>query len=132
MESPEPERAGAPDAGRTGPSLPDRLRTVRNDLAPAEARVVATLLDDYPMVGLQAVARFAAAAGVSAPTVLRVLAKLGFSGYPEFREALRREADDDLVVAAAMCAWQAAREAPGPRGSASVARSGDVNPLEAM
>jgi DNA-binding MurR/RpiR family transcriptional regulator len=97
VSSPEPERAGAPDAGtRTGPSLPDRLRTVRNDLAPAEARVVATLLDDYPMVGLQSVARFAAAAGVSAPTVLRVLGKLGFSGYPEFREALRREASERL------------------------------------
>jgi DNA-binding MurR/RpiR family transcriptional regulator len=83
-----------PDDG--GPSLPDRLRTVRNDLAPAEQRVVATLLDDYPMAGLQSVARFAAAAGVSAPTVLRVLGKLGFSGYPQFREALRREASERL------------------------------------
>jgi DNA-binding MurR/RpiR family transcriptional regulator len=95
VESPEPEPPGA-EPPRQGPSLPDRLRTVRNDLAPAEQRVVATLLDDYPMVGLQSIARFAAAAGVSAPTVLRVLGKLGFRGYPEFREALRREASERL------------------------------------
>lgn len=103
---PAPE---VPDDGRSGPSLPERLRTVRNVLAPAEQRVVATLLDDYPMVGLQSIARFAAAAGVSAPTVLRVLAKLGFSGYPQFREALRREASERLFSSADVY--------PGPSGT---------------
>jgi DNA-binding MurR/RpiR family transcriptional regulator len=106
VSSPDPE----PTAG-AGPSLADRLRTVRNDLAPAEARVVATLLDDYPMAGLQSVARFAAAAGVSAPTVLRVLGKLGFSGYPEFREALRREASERLFSSVEVYPGPAATDA---------------------
>jgi Helix-turn-helix domain, rpiR family/Glutamine synthetase, catalytic domain len=64
----------------------ERIRRVRSDLAPAERRVVEALLADYPMAGLGSVSRLARAAGVSARTVLRLLAKLGFSGYPDFRE----------------------------------------------
>jgi DNA-binding MurR/RpiR family transcriptional regulator len=74
-----------------GPGVSERIRRVRNDLAPAEGRVVEALLADYPMAGLGSVSRLARAAGVSAPTVLRLLTKLGFSGYPQFREVLREE-----------------------------------------
>jgi DNA-binding MurR/RpiR family transcriptional regulator len=112
VSSPGPAPEVPDDGGRSGPSLPDRLRTVRNDLAPAEQRVVATLLDDYPMAGLQSVARFAAAAGVSAPTVLRVLTKLGFNGYPQFREALRREASERLFSSADVYPGPTGAEAP--------------------
>ena len=71
--------------------ISERVRRVRNELAPAEARVVEALLRDYPLTGLGSVGDLAAAAGVSAPTVLRLVAKLGFGGYPEFREHLRGE-----------------------------------------
>ena len=71
--------------------ISERVRRVRNELAPAETRVVEALLHDYPMSGLGSVGDLAAAAGVSAPTVLRLVAKLGFGGYPEFREHLRGE-----------------------------------------
>ena len=75
--------------GMTG--ISERVRRVRNELAPAETRVVEALLHDYPMAGLGSVGDLAATAGVSAPTVLRLVAKLGFGGYPEFREHLRGE-----------------------------------------
>jgi DNA-binding MurR/RpiR family transcriptional regulator len=71
--------------------ISERIRRVRNELAPAEVRVVEALLHDYPMAGLGSVGDLAATAGVSAPTVLRLVAKLGFGGYPEFREHLRGE-----------------------------------------
>jgi len=71
--------------------ISERIRRVRNELAPAERRVVEALLDDYPLAGLGSVGDLATAAKVSAPTVLRLVAKLGFGGYPEFREHVRGE-----------------------------------------
>lgn len=75
--------------GVTG--ISERIRQVRNELAPAEARVVEALLRDYPLAGLGSVGDLATTAGVSAPTVLRLVAKLGFGGYPDFREQVRGE-----------------------------------------
>jgi DNA-binding MurR/RpiR family transcriptional regulator len=71
--------------------ISERVRRVRNELAPAELRVVEALLHDYPLAGLGSVGDLAASAGVSAPTVLRLVAKLGFGGYPEFRDHVRGE-----------------------------------------
>jgi len=69
----------------------ERIRRERNNLAPAELRVVEALLANYPIAGLGSVGQLAATSGVSAPTVLRLLTKLGFGGYHEFREQLRSE-----------------------------------------
>jgi DNA-binding MurR/RpiR family transcriptional regulator len=60
-------------------------------MAPAERRVVRSLLADYPLTGLEPVAVVAERAGTSAPTVLRVVGKLGLSGFPEFQRVLRAE-----------------------------------------
>jgi DNA-binding MurR/RpiR family transcriptional regulator len=69
----------------------DLLRARRAELTPAERRVVQVLLGDYPAAGLQSVARLAQEAGVSAPTVVRLVAKLGFAGYPSLQDVLRAE-----------------------------------------
>jgi DNA-binding MurR/RpiR family transcriptional regulator len=84
------------------PTVVERVRRARNEIAPAEQRVVDTLLTDYPVAGLGSVAELAAAAGVSAPTVLRLLAKLGFAGYPGFREQLRTEVAARLFSSSAV------------------------------
>ncbi len=76
----------APDA-RVGEVVRQRLGT----LSPAERRLARVLLASYPIAGLESVARFAERAGVSPPTVTRFIAKLGFRGYPDFQESLRRE-----------------------------------------
>jgi len=67
------------------------VRLRMDSLSPAERRLARVLLASYPIAGLESVARFAERAGVSPPTVTRFITKLGFRGYPEFQESLRRE-----------------------------------------
>ena len=45
----------------------------------------------YPIAGLEPLSKLATRAGVSPPTALRLLAKLGFDGYPAFQQQLREE-----------------------------------------
>jgi DNA-binding MurR/RpiR family transcriptional regulator len=61
------------------------------ELTPAERKVARALLAGYPGAGFQSTAALAAAAGTSKPTVLRLLARLGFGSYPDFQERLRAE-----------------------------------------
>ena len=64
----------------------------RIDAMPAgERRAAQTLIASYPMIGLKTVAEFSQAAGVSSPTILRFVGRLGFQNYPEFQSALQDE-----------------------------------------
>src|SRR6185437_17047712 len=56
-----------------------------------ERRAAQTLIANYPLTGLKTVAEFSTAAGVSSPTILRFVARLGFQNYPEFQSALQDE-----------------------------------------
>lgn len=56
-----------------------------------ERRAAHALVANYPMVGLKTVAEFSHAAGVSSPTILRFVSRLGFQNYPEFQAALQDE-----------------------------------------
>lgn len=81
---------------RTGPAagkapLADRIAASLPTLSTAERRAARALLARYPTTGMETVALFAERAKVSAPTILRFVAKLGFAGYPDFRRALRVE-----------------------------------------
>ncbi|MGH2928698.1 MAG: MurR/RpiR family transcriptional regulator [Solirubrobacteraceae bacterium] len=77
----------------TDQGLPLREEIFRrmDELTPAERKVARTLLARYPAAGLESAAALAAAAGTSKPTVLRLLARLGFGSYPDFQERLRAE-----------------------------------------
>lgn len=77
-------------------TVAQRIRQVRDTLAPGEIRVVAALTRAYPTAGLVPIAQLAAQAEVSAPTALRLVSKLGFSGYGAFQEALRDEVQTRL------------------------------------
>jgi DNA-binding MurR/RpiR family transcriptional regulator len=72
-------------------SVAERARRDLARLTPNEKRAAQRLLADYPVAGLDTVAAFGNAAGVSAPTVLRMIAKLGFDSYGAFQKALRAE-----------------------------------------
>jgi DNA-binding MurR/RpiR family transcriptional regulator len=72
-------------------TVADALRRRRRELTPAELRVAQALLGDYPAAGLQPIARLAEVANVSSPTVLRLVTKLGYAGYPQIQKALRAE-----------------------------------------
>ncbi|MBL8582585.1 MAG: MurR/RpiR family transcriptional regulator [Rhizobiaceae bacterium] len=69
----------------------------RIDSMPAsERRAAQTLIAAYPLIGLKTVAEFSQQAGVSSPTILRFVARLGFQNYPEFQAALQVELAEQL------------------------------------
>ncbi|MBW7922745.1 MAG: MurR/RpiR family transcriptional regulator [Rubellimicrobium sp.] len=75
----------------------DRLHAAATTLTPAERQLAAHLRRNYPVAGLASITHLARAAGVSSPTVLRLVQKLSFRGYPEFQHALRDELKEQLV-----------------------------------
>lgn len=81
----------------SAPTMLNRLHEVSGALTPAERQLAAHLRRNYPVAGLASITRLARAADVSSPTVLRLVHKLSFSGYPEFQSALREELAAQLV-----------------------------------
>lgn len=72
------------------------LTSGRFGFTPSEQRIVQTLLNDYPGSGLGTAASLAKRAGVSDPTVNRLVVKLGFAGFPDFQAALLGEVEERL------------------------------------
>lgn len=66
-------------------------------LSAAERKVARTFLCAYPIAGLKPLAHLADRAGVSSPTVMRFVNRLGFDGYPEFQQALHHEIQEQLT-----------------------------------
>jgi len=93
------------------PPLRDVVFQRMDELTPAERKVARTLLARYPAAGLESTAALAAAAGTSKPTVLRLLARLGFGGYPDFQQRLRAEVTRSMS-ASPLARAQARRAAP--------------------
>lgn len=73
------------------PSVADRIRTAQDKLSPAELKLSRVLLAHYPAAGLESSHALAQRSNVSAPTVLRFLTRLGFTGYRDFQDTLRAE-----------------------------------------
>ncbi len=95
------EGAGGTARARTGAWLLDLVHARR--LSPTQRRVVQSMLDSMPDVAFMSTVDVAALAGVSQPTVVRLASALGFTGYPEFRAAVRRlalSADEPADAAA--------------------------------
>ncbi|TFB52432.1 MurR/RpiR family transcriptional regulator [Cryobacterium tagatosivorans] len=69
------------------------LRSGLTSFPRAERRVAAVLLANYPAAGLGTVAAVAKEAGVSAPTVLRLVQRVGIESYPAFQRMLLKELD---------------------------------------
>lgn len=86
-----------------------RVHAEMHRLTAAEKRAARALLSNYPTLGLAPVAEFAREAGASPATVLRFIARLGFSGYPEFHRSLREELDERIKTP-----LEKTRTAPGP------------------
>ena len=72
-------------------TVSDTLIQHRDEMTRSERQLLATLLDDYPIVGLGSITELANVAGVSTTTVARMLQKTGFDGFPQFQAALRAE-----------------------------------------
>jgi len=99
-----------PGAAEPGLTVAERLQLRLAELTPAERKVARTLLAQYPVRGLEPVAKLAAAAGVSAPTVVRLVSKLSFDGYADFQRSLKSEVAARLSSPRSMHAGRAAEE----------------------
>jgi DNA-binding MurR/RpiR family transcriptional regulator len=87
----------------------------RLDAMPAgERRAAQTLVANYPLIGLKTVAEFSQQAGVSSPTILRFVGRLGFHNYAEFQAALQDE------LAAQLQSPASRTYAPSSRGRGAV------------
>ncbi|GGE03873.1 sugar isomerase [Aureimonas endophytica] len=82
------------------PAAPSSLRDLltHSDLrfTPSEEKVVQAVLADYPVAGLGTATSLARRAGVSDPTVVRLVAKLGFDGFSAFQARLLAEVEARL------------------------------------
>lgn len=78
-------------------TLEDRLRAAMPGMTRAERQVASHMLSNFPLSVLGTVADIAQDAGVSAPTVVRFVRKIGFTGYPEFRAQLHEEMGERLA-----------------------------------
>lgn len=75
-------------------TVADLIRDAFPVMPKAERRVAHEVLSSYPVAGLETVARLAQRSSVSGPTVIRFASRLGFTGFPEFQEALISELDE--------------------------------------
>ncbi len=77
-------------------TIVERLRDRLEDFSATERRVAHQLLAEYPVSGLQSATDLARAVGVSPPTVLRLVGRLGFASYLGFQRELRGELSAQL------------------------------------
>lgn len=76
--------------------IEERLTRQFQSFTPTERTLAGHLTRHYPVAGLGSMPQLAKEAGVSTPTVLRLVQKLGFRGYPEFQTQLRAEVEARL------------------------------------
>ena len=74
-------------------TVAELLQNGFDTLTRAERQLSHTILENYPASGLGSITAIARKAGVSTPTVARMVQKLGFKGFPEFQAALRSEVE---------------------------------------
>lgn len=69
----------------------ERIRAEHDRLTAAERRVAEVVLAAPQSIGFGTVAELATAAGAGAATVVRLATKLGYEGFTELQESIRRE-----------------------------------------
>jgi DNA-binding MurR/RpiR family transcriptional regulator len=78
------------------PSLAERIRDELDALTASERKAGRALLANYPLLGLETAAGFAVRAGVSSPSILRFISRIGFANYAEFQRHLRDELEAQI------------------------------------
>lgn len=77
-------------------AIRDLLMREGLSLTPSEEKIVRLLLAEYPTSGLGTATSLARRAGVSDPTVVRLVMKLGFEGFADFQAKLLAEVEARL------------------------------------
>jgi DNA-binding MurR/RpiR family transcriptional regulator len=104
----------------------DEIFARMDELSPAEKKVARSLLANYPAAGLASAATLAKAAGTSTPTVLRLIARLGIGGYPEFQQQLRQEVTEQLSSPVSRAAHRLEGDANAPLFERAVAQRAEL------
>ena len=85
-------------------TIEQRMRASLTSLTRAERQAATHILSHFPMSALGSITMLASAAEVSAPTIVRLVQKLGFKGYAEYQAALRAEVGRLLAAPLALAA----------------------------
>ena len=72
-------------------TVSDMITAGYESMTRAEKQLANSLLDNYPVSGLGSITTVAEAAGISTPTVVRMVQKLGFKGFTDFQSRLHQE-----------------------------------------
>jgi len=78
-------------------TIEEQIRASFDAMTKTERQVASHLMRHYPVAALGSVTQLAKAAEVSSPTVIRLVQKMGFKGYPYFQSAVRAEVEERLV-----------------------------------
>lgn len=82
---------------KTAITVEEQMRMALPTLTRAERQLATHILRSYPVAALGSITALAKAGEVSTPTVVRLVQKLGFKGYPDFQSSLRGEVEAMLI-----------------------------------
>ncbi|MGB1238042.1 MAG: MurR/RpiR family transcriptional regulator [Pseudomonadales bacterium] len=77
-------------------TIVELIRASYSEFTRSERKLADSLVANYPMAGLVSITEFAKNGDVSTPTVLRMVKKLGYTGFPNFQAVLREELEATL------------------------------------
>lgn len=78
-------------------SVVECIRENFEGLTQTERRLANALLENYPLSCLGSITATAEIAQVSTPTVLRMVKKIGYKGFPDFQTAVRGELEEKIT-----------------------------------
>lgn len=79
------------------PTIEQQIRGSFDALTRAERQLASHITRNYPVAALGSITALAKGAGVSTPTVVRLVQKLGYKGYPDFQTSIRAEVEERLL-----------------------------------
>ena len=78
-------------------TVEQQIRKSFDQLTQAERKLASHITRNYPVPALGSITALARGAEVSTPTVVRLVQKLGYRGYPDFQASIRAEVEERLV-----------------------------------
>lgn len=78
-------------------TIEQQIRSSFGELTRAERQLATHITRHYPVAVLGSITALAKAAEVSTPTVVRLVQKLGYKGYPDFQAIVRAEVEERLI-----------------------------------
>ena len=79
------------------PTIEQQIRNRFDDMTRAERQLASHITRNYPVAALGSITALAKGADVSTPTVVRLVQKLGYKGYPDFQIIVRAEVEERLI-----------------------------------